>query len=133
MRWGLALVAVGGLAVLLAGCSSMGGVRGELRQMRSQLNEVSKEVGAMQQQLTQAAQDTHEAQQNASATRSTAEQALAMARSDQRQLARLNIEIDRLTLRAHGPAHHYHHHHHVAHAAAKSSSSASASPASKKG
>jgi chromosome segregation ATPase len=94
MKWTVALALVA--ATGLGGCTDYGPIEKELKDMHTQLSQVERDVSATKASLDQATLEARHAAQAAEAAQSTANQALALAQSDQQAIDRLNERLDQL-------------------------------------
>lgn len=82
-----------------AGCTDLSPIHRELQDIRSQVGQLSTQVGAMKASLDSATQSARQAQEASENASRTANQAMALAQSDQQSIDAMNQKLDRILRR----------------------------------
>ena len=96
MRVSVVLTGVGLAAMGLSGCTDLTPVQNQIKDLSSQVSRLSSEQAAMKSTLDGTARSARDAESAANSAASKADQALALAQSNQRSIDATNEKINRM-------------------------------------
>ena len=96
MRIALKMMSVVAIAAIAAGCQSTKPLEESVASLKTQVGTLQTEVDSLKRNSTAATQAAADAQRNAQAAASKADQALAVAQANEQKIAATNETMDRM-------------------------------------